>query len=118
MACSFLTADNLSAFQQLLPGPTVWSLLALVLSSQITCFAGAVHEKYLLDDLESWKSYAGNDSEPARLAPIPPRLQLLQAKPFLLDCALDYIKPPDLSHRIPKEEKKSAIGRLFGWGAR
>lgn len=76
----------------------------------------AVQDKYLMDDLESWKSYAGDDTEPPRLAPIPPRLQLLQAKPFLLDCALDYIQAPDLSHRIPKEAKKSTIGRLFGWG--
>lgn len=72
--------------------------------------------KYLLDDLESWTSYAGSETEPARLAPLPPRLQPIAARPFLLDCALNYIKPPDLSHRLPKEEKKSTIGRLFGWG--
>ena len=70
-----------------------------------------------MDDLGSWKSYAGDESEPARLAPIPPRLQAIPVRPFLLDSALNYIEPPDLSHRIPKQEKKSTIGRLFGWGS-
>ena len=74
--------------------------------------------KYMMDDLESWRSYAGSETEPPRLAPIPPRLTPIPMRPFLLDCALNYIKPPDLSHRIPKEEKKSTIGRLFGWGTK
>lgn len=70
-----------------------------------------------MDDLDSWKSYAGDEAEPARLAPIPPRLQLIPVRPFLLDNALNYIEPPDLEQRIPKQEKKSTIGRLFGWGS-
>jgi len=73
--------------------------------------------KYLMDDLDSWKSYAGGDGEPPQLAPIPPRMHPIPVRPFLLDCALNYIQPPDLSARIPKQEKKSAIGRIFGWGS-
>lgn len=77
----------------------------------------AVPDKYLLDDLDSWVSYAGDESQPPKLAPIPPRLQLIPVRPFLLDDALSYIKPPDFSSRIPKQEKKSTIGRIFGWGS-
>lgn len=73
--------------------------------------------KYLMDDLDSWKSYAGGNGEPPKLAPIPPRLQPIPVRPFLLDCALNYIQPPDLTARIPKQEKTSTIGRIFGWGA-
>lgn len=78
----------------------------------------AVADKFLMDDLDAWKSYAGGEGLSPRLAPIPPRLQPVAMRPILLDCALAYIKPPDLSHRFPKEDAKSTIGRLFGWGAR
>lgn len=31
---------------------------------------------YLLDNLDSWESFAGSESQPARLYPIPPPLQV------------------------------------------
>jgi len=40
-------------------------------SEKIACAA-----VYLLDNLDSWESFAGSESQPARLYPIPPPLQV------------------------------------------
>ena len=42
---------------------------------------------YLLDNLDSWESFAGSESQPARLYPIPPPLQV---------CELLAMYPADL----------------------
>lgn len=44
---------------------------------------------YLLDNLDSWESFAGSDSQPARLYPIPPPLQVSE---------LLAVHPADLLH--------------------
>lgn len=57
---------------------------------------------------------------PVRRVPPPPRA--VAVRPIFLDTALNYIQPPDLSHRLPKKQAAEAQGtfsRLFGgWGAR
>ena len=81
---------------------------------------------YLTDGpaaLASWTSFAPPGSaQPPRLAPLPPRLQAVPVRPFVLDLAFDGIVAPDLSHRLPAGggggggKVGGVVGRLFGWG--
>ncbi|CAL5220684.1 g2733 [Coccomyxa viridis] len=73
---------------------------------------------YLLDNLDSWESYAGSESQPARIYPVPPPLQSLAVRPFMLDSALSFVQPPSLEHRVKKEEAKSTFSRIFTWGGK
>lgn len=52
---------------------------------------------FLMDRLDDWASCA-----PARIAPIPPRLETVPVRPFVLDLAFDGVVPPDISRRVGK----------------
>ena len=87
---------------------------------------------YLTDGpaaLGEWASFAdgggsggGGGGAAPRLAPLPPRLQAVPVRPFVLDLAFDGIVPPDLSHRVPgggsggKAGGGGVVAKLFGWG--
>ena len=47
-----------------------------------------------MDRLDEWASCA-----PTRIAPIPPRLEIVPVRPFVLDVAFDGVVPPDVSKR-------------------
>ena len=49
---------------------------------------------FLMDRLDEWASCA-----PTRIAPIPPRLEIVPVRPFVLDVAFDGVVPPDVSKR-------------------
>lgn len=74
--------------------------------------------QYLLDNPDTWESFAGGDGKPPRLFPIPPRLAQIAARPFMLDSAEGFVKAPSLEHRVKKEESKSTFSRIFAWGAK
>jgi hypothetical protein len=38
-------------------------------------------------------------------------------RPIVLDAALGYVQPPSLVHRLPQQQAKGVVSRLFGWGA-
>lgn len=50
---------------------------------------------FLMDRLDDWASCAA----PARIAPIPARLEVVPVRPFVLDVAFDGVVPPDVSKR-------------------
>ena len=53
------------------------------------------------------------------LAAVPPRAMAVAVRPFMLDSALTYVRPPSLEHRYRKDEAKSTFSRIFtGWGAK
>lgn len=73
--------------------------------------------KFLLDSLDSWMSFAGENGKQAHFTPIPPALQQVAVRPFMLDNALNYIEAPSVEHRVAKQEQpKSAFAKLFTWG--
>lgn len=75
------------------------------------------YNKYLLDSMDSWTSFAGLSSKQARLAAIPPALQQVAVRPFMLDNALNHVQAPSIEHRVAKQDQpKSAFSRLFTWG--
>lgn len=73
--------------------------------------------KFLLENLDVWTSFAGDSSKQAHFAPIPPLLQQVAVRPFMLDNALNYVVAPSVEHRVAKQEQpKSAFAKLFTWG--
>ena len=73
--------------------------------------------KFLLDSLDVWTSFAGENGKHAHFTPIPPALQQVPVRPFMLDNALNYIEAPSVEHRVAKQEQpKSAFAKLFTWG--
>lgn len=95
---------------------------------------------FLMDKLDEWASCAPN-----RIAPIPPRLETVPVRPFVLDVAFDGVVPPDVSRRVgkaarvgsegassrasaasasasaPEEESAGTLSKLagaFGWGSK
>ena len=73
--------------------------------------------KYLLQSLDVWSSFAGESGKNAHFTPIPPALQQVAVRPFMLDNALTYIEAPSIEHRVAKQEQpKSAFAKLFTWG--
>lgn len=77
--------------------------------------AGDAQGTYLLDNLESWESFAGQNGKNVRIFPVPPRLTSIPVRPFMLDAALTGIQQPKLDHRVKKAEKASTFSRIFGW---
>ena len=77
---------------------------------------GDVKEEWLLTSMDSWQSFA-SDGAP-RVAPMPPSLQPIPARPILLDAAQDFVTHKSLAHRAEQRpETKSTFSRLFtGWG--
>ncbi|PRW56110.1 Signal recognition particle subunit SRP68 isoform A [Chlorella sorokiniana] len=79
-------------------------------------------DAFLPEDLDAWEAFVGAGKGQARLCRIPPAPHAVPVRPIFLDTALNYIQPPDLSHRLPKKQAAEAQGtfsRLFGgWGAR
>lgn len=73
----------------------------------------------LLDNLESWQSFAGDGKGPAKISKVPPVPDFIRAGQIVLDLALMGIKPPSLDHRIAKKPAGSTatgmVSRLFGW---
>ena len=48
---------------------------------------------------------------------VPPPPAPVPVRPIFLDTALNYVTPPDLSHRLPKKaaaEAQGTFSRLFG----
>ena len=78
--------------------------------------AGDVREAWLLTSTDAWQSFA-TDGSP-QVAPIPPSLQSIPARPILLDAAQDHVVYKSLVHRAEQRpETKSTFSRLFtGWG--
>ena len=64
---------------------------------------------FLMDRLDEWASCAPN-----RIAPIPPRLETVPVRPFVLDVAFDGVVPPDVSKRVGKAARG---GRASSAGA-
>ena len=77
---------------------------------------GDAREAWLLTSMDAWQSFA-TDGLP-HVAPIPPSLQPIPARPILLDAAQDYVAYKSLVHRAEQRpETKSTFSRLFaGWG--
>ncbi|KAI7837680.1 hypothetical protein COHA_008473 [Chlorella ohadii] len=79
-------------------------------------------DAFLPEDLDAWEAFVGSGKGQARLCRVPPPPRAVAVRPIFLDTALNYIQPPDLSHRLPKKQAAEAQGtfsRLFGgWGAR
>lgn len=76
---------------------------------------GVLHSGYLLDELERWEAFAGEPGQEPRLFPVPPRLDLIPMRPFLLDAAQSFITAPSLEHRLQPQQKAGGIASLFGW---
>lgn len=55
---------------------------------------------FLMERLDEWASCA-----PIRIAPIPPRLEIVPVRPFVLDVAFDGVVPPDVSRRVGKADR-------------
>ena len=82
-------------------------------------FWGLLAVTFLAGGLDEWQSFAsGGPGDAPRLAPLPPRPQLVPVRPFVLDIAFDGIAPPDLGARVPKEAAAGTFGavtKLFSW---
>lgn len=83
-------------------------------------------ETYLVDNWDSWSSYAGSTSKPAKIIAIPPPPELVPMRPIVLDTAWMSIEPPSVSHRVSESKKgkrsddassgaSGMVSRLFGW---
>lgn len=78
-------------------------------------------DKFLLANLDRWESYAGEGGREVRLFQVPPPLDSIAARPFVLDTAQTYLRMPPLGHRYAKRavEKTGTFARLFsGWGSK
>ena len=66
---------------------------------------GGAPTTYLADALDSWESFAsGGPVGAPRVAPMPPRPELVPVRPLVLDLAFDAGVPcPDVSHRAAKD---------------
>ena len=66
---------------------------------------GGAPATYLADALDSWESFAsGGPGGAPRVAPVPPRPELVPVRPLVLDLAFDAGVPcPDVSHRAAKD---------------
>jgi trimeric autotransporter adhesin len=72
--------------------------------------------------LSEWASFAPPGGPP-RLAPLPPRLEAVPVRPFVLDLAFDGVVAPDLSHRVAAGGAGGGAGgdgggtfaKLFSW---
>ena len=72
--------------------------------------------QYMLDSLDQWASFVEVSGKDARFTPIPPALQQVAFRPFMLDNALNYLAAPSIDHRVAKQEQpKSAFAKLFTW---
>jgi len=71
----------------------------------------------MVDNVDSWVSYAGDEKNQAKIAKVPPTPGFLPVRPIVLDTALMSIEPPKLNHRFVEEPSstKSVVSRLFGW---
>ncbi len=49
------------------------------------------HVTYLMDELSSWESFAGQNGKNVRNFPVPYRLETIPARPFMPDAALTGI---------------------------
>lgn len=73
-------------------------------------------QHYMLDHLDEWVSFVGASGKDAHFTPIPPALQQVAIRPFMLDNALNYLSAPSIEHRVAKQEQpKSAFAKLFTW---
>ena len=73
-------------------------------------------QQYMLDNLDKWGSFVGTSSKDAHFTPVPPALQQIAIRPFMLDNALNYLAAPSIDHRVAKQEQpKSAFAKLFTW---
>jgi hypothetical protein len=73
-------------------------------------------QQFMLDHLDQWVSFVGPGGKDARFTPIPPALQQVAVRPFMLDNALNYLAAPSIDHRVAKQEQpKSAFAKLFAW---
>ncbi len=73
-------------------------------------------QQFMLDHLDQWVSFVGPSGKDARFTPIPPALQQVAVRPFMLDNALNYLAAPSIDHRVAKQEQpKSAFAKLFTW---
>lgn len=77
-------------------------------------------DKFLLANVDKWQSFAGDGGREPRLCQVPPPLESLPARPFVLDAAQNYVSTPSLGHRYASRrtvEKTSTFSKLFGWGS-
>ena len=73
--------------------------------------------QYMLDHLEQWTSFVAANGKDARFTSLPPVLQQVAIRPFMLDNALNHLAAPSIDHRVAKKEQpKSAFAKLFSWG--
>ncbi len=73
-------------------------------------------QQFMLDHLDQWMSFVGPSGKDAHLTSIPPLLQQVAVRPFMLDNALNYLAAPSIDHRVAKKEQpKSAFAKLFTW---
>lgn len=73
-------------------------------------------QQLMLDHLEQWVSFVGPSGKDAHFTAIPPALQQVAVRPFMLDNALNYLAAPSIDHRVAKKEQpKSAFAKLFTW---
>lgn len=73
-------------------------------------------QQYMLDNLDKWVSFVGASGKDAHFTLVPPALQQIAVRPFMLDNALNYLAAPSIDHRVTKQEQpKSAFAKLFTW---
>lgn len=71
---------------------------------------------YLIDHLDSCKSFAGEPlGRQPRLFEAPYALELVATRPIMLDTAANAIQPPSLTHRLKAKPAATTFSRLFGW---
>lgn len=76
-----------------------------------------VASKWLMENLDSFRAFAGRKGEGVHLAEMPPPFQRVPANPIVLDTALNAIDFPSLEAHVAPEKKKGIASRLFGaWG--
>eukprot|EP00889_Picochlorum_renovo_P000229 jgi/Picre1/27259/NNA_000228.t1 len=63
----------------------------------------------MVDQLESWTSFAGDGHGPGKISRIPPAIPYLPVRPIILDAALMGIEPPSLDHRVVKQPTSQAV---------
>jgi signal recognition particle subunit SRP68 len=77
--------------------------------------------QFLLDNLDSWESFAGSGAgaggarAPPRLLKPPYGFAAIPLRPIMLDTASNSLAYPSLEHRVRKAEKNTLLGSLFSW---
>eukprot|EP01025_Chloroclados_australasicus_P034771 TRINITY_DN3550_c0_g1_i1.p1 TRINITY_DN3550_c0_g1~~TRINITY_DN3550_c0_g1_i1.p1 ORF type:complete len:638 (+),score=76.85 TRINITY_DN3550_c0_g1_i1:26-1915(+) len=74
--------------------------------------------RYLVDNLDKWESFVGQNAKNARVFKIPPNPEMIPMRPILLNTAEQYIQMPSLKHRYTQKQESmlSGVSRFLGFG--